>query len=200
MLYIADTNTPFHICHTTMRYSPDQKAETHKHIVKAASTQFRKHGVNGIGVAQLMKSAGMTHGGFYAHFESKDALVAEAIDAAFDQTMDFLQEATAEPSARARKQAIVRAYVNKKHRDNPGSGCAIAALGADVSRLDAKTRRRFEARVTAMIQAIAGGDDETARKDAIVTLAAMVGGMVLARSVRSEALSMEIVEALQTSL
>ncbi|MGH8785226.1 MAG: TetR/AcrR family transcriptional regulator [Cupriavidus necator] len=200
MLYIAETHTPYHSCHLIMRYSLDQKAETHKHIVKAASTQFRKHGVNGIGVAQLMKSAGLTHGGFYAHFESKDALVAEAIDAAFDQTMELLQEATSVESPRQRKQAIVRAYVNKKHRDNPGAGCAIAALGADVSRLDAKTRRRFEARVTSLIEAIAGDDDETARKDAIVTLAAMVGSIVLARSVRSEALSTEILDALQTSL
>lgn len=183
-----------------MRYSLDQKAETHQHIVKAASTQFRKHGVNGIGVAQLMKSAGLTHGGFYAHFESKDALVAEAIDAAFDQTMDFLKDATSVASSRQRRQAVVQAYVNKKHRDNPGAGCAIAALGADVSRLDARTRKRFEARVAALVDAIAGGDDEAARKDAIVTLAAMVGGMVLARSVRSEALSGEILDAVQAGL
>ncbi|KWR91868.1 TetR family transcriptional regulator [Cupriavidus sp. IDO] len=183
-----------------MRYPLDQKAETHRHIVKAASTQFRKHGVNGIGVAQLMKSAGMTHGGFYAHFESKDALIAEAIDAAFDQTMDFLEEATAAAPPRQRKEAIVHAYVSKKHRDNPGAGCAIAALGTDVSRLDAKTRRRFEARVNSLIELIAGGEDEASRKDAVVTLAAMVGGIVLARAVRSEALSAEIMEALQTSV
>ena len=114
--------------------------------------------------------------------------------------MELLQEATSVASPRQRRQAVVQAYVNKRHRDHPGSGCAIAALGADVSRLDTKTRRRFEARVTSLIEAIAGGDDETARKDAIVTLAAMVGGMVLARSVRSEALSTEILDALQTSL
>ncbi|RWA54242.1 TetR family transcriptional regulator [Cupriavidus sp. UYMSc13B] len=183
-----------------MRYPADQKAETRNHIVKTASTQLRKHGVNGIGVAQLMKSAGLTHGGFYAHFESKDTLISEAIDAAFDQTMVALEQATAATSPGQRKKAIVHAYVSKKHRDNPGSGCAIAALGPDVSRLDAKTRRRFEARVAALIEMIAGADDEASRKDAIVTLSAMVGGLVLARAVRSEALSTEIVEALQTSL
>ncbi|MGO4612454.1 TetR/AcrR family transcriptional regulator, partial [Variovorax sp. 2RAF20] len=75
----------------------------------------------------------------------------------------------------------------------PGSGCAIAALGTDVSRLDAKTRLRFEARVASLIELVAGGDDEASRKDAIVTLASMVGGLVLARAVRSEALSAEIV-------
>ncbi|WP_230625641.1 TetR/AcrR family transcriptional regulator [Cupriavidus necator] len=184
----------------TMRYPLDQKAETHKHIVKAASTQFRKHGVNGIGVAQLMKSAGMTHGGFYAHFDSKDALIAEAIDAAFDQTMQFLEQAAQAAPPRQRKSAIVGAYVSKKHRDNPGSGCAIAALGTDVSRLDAKTRRRFEARVASLIELVAGSDDEASRKDAIVTLAAMVGGLVMARAVRSEALSTEIVDAIQSSV
>ncbi|QUN32858.1 TetR/AcrR family transcriptional regulator (plasmid) [Cupriavidus sp. KK10] len=183
-----------------MRYPLDQKAETHRHIVKTASTEFRKHGVNGIGVAQLMKNAGMTHGGFYAHFDSKDALIAEAVDAAFDQTMEFLENAAATAPARGRKEAIVNAYLSKKHRDNPGSGCAIAALGTDVSRLDAKTRRRFEARVNSLVKLIEGEDDAASRKDAIVTLAAMVGGMVLARAIRSEALSVEIVEALQTSL
>lgn len=182
-----------------MRYSPDHKAETRNQIISAASAQFREHGVNGIGVAQLMKSAGLTHGGFYAHFDSKDALIADAVDAAFDQTMAFLDAAASAAPAKQRKRAILQAYMSKKHRDHPESGCAIAALGTDVSRLDAKTRKRFEARVGSLIRLIAGDDSESSRKDAILMLATMVGGLVLARAARSETLSSEIVDAVQAS-
>lgn len=182
-----------------MRYSPDHKAETRKQIVETASTEFREHGVNGVGVAQLMKSAGLTHGGFYAHFDSKDALVADALDAAFDQTMAFLGDAAAASPPKQRKRAIMHAYMSKRHRDHVEKGCAIAALGTDVARLDARTRRRFEARVASLIELIAGDETPAAREDAIAMLATMVGAMVLARAVRSEALSTEIVNAVQAS-
>jgi TetR/AcrR family transcriptional repressor of nem operon len=182
-----------------VRYPPDHKAETRKQIIETASAEFREHGVNGVGVAQLMKSAGLTHGGFYAHFDSKDDLVADAIDAAFDQTMAFLGEAASAAPPKQRKRAILHAYMSKKHRDHTERGCAIAALGTDVARLDARTRRRFEARVGSLIQLIAGSESQAARDDAIVMLATMVGGLVLARAIRSEALSTEIVEAVQAS-
>ncbi|WP_454725848.1 MULTISPECIES: TetR/AcrR family transcriptional regulator [Cupriavidus] len=182
-----------------MRYSPEHKAETRKQIVESAAAEFRRHGVDGIGVAQLMKSAGLTHGGFYAHFDSRDTLVADAVDAAFDQTMAALEEVASAAPARQRKRAILHAYMNKKHRDKPASGCAIAALGADVSRLDAGTRKRFEARVASLIALIAGDESEASRKDAILMLATMVGGLVLARAVRSEALSSEIVDTVRAA-
>ncbi|WP_059414061.1 TetR/AcrR family transcriptional regulator [Cupriavidus basilensis] len=182
-----------------MRYSPEHKAETRKQIVEAAAAEFREHGIDGVGLAQLMKSAGLTHGGFYAHFDSRDALVADAVDAAFGQTTAFLEAAAAAAPARQRKRAILHAYMNRKHRDKPASGCAIAALGADVSRLDARTRKRFEAGVAALIELIAGDDSASSRKDAILMLATMVGGLVLARAVRSEALSTEILDTVQAS-
>jgi TetR/AcrR family transcriptional repressor of nem operon len=181
-----------------MRYPPEHKEETRGKIIHAAASAFRKHGVNGVGVAQLMKGAKLTHGGFYAHFESKDALVADALDAAFDETMSHLEAAAAAVPARQRKQAVIDAYLTRKHRDHPEAGCAIAALGSDVSRLDADTRRRFEARVDALIELIAGaGGNDAARASAIRTLATMVGGMVLARAVRSEAMSQELLEAVR---
>lgn len=181
-----------------MRYPPEHKEETRGKIIHAAASAFRKHGVNGVGVAQLMKGAKLTHGGFYAHFESKDALVADALDAAFDETMSHLEAAAAAVPAKQRKQAVIDAYLTRKHRDHPEAGCAIAALGSDVSRLDADTRRRFEARVDALIELIAGaGGNDAARASAIRTLATMVGGMVLARAVRSEAMSQELLEAVR---
>lgn len=85
-------------------------------------------------------------GDFYAHFDSKAQLIAETIDAAFDQTMVFLKEAAASSAPRQRKHAILGTHMGKKHRNKPGIGCAIAALGREVSRLDTSTRRQFEAR------------------------------------------------------
>ncbi|CAG2161213.1 TetR/AcrR family transcriptional regulator [Cupriavidus numazuensis] len=181
-----------------MRYSPEHKEETRGKIVRAAAAAFRKHGVNGIGVADLMKGAKLTHGGFYAHFNSKDALVAEAIDAAFDQTMANLEAAVAEVPQRQRQRAIVDAYVTRRHRDRPDAGCAIASLGSDVSRLDVGTRRKFERRVDALIALIAGEDGQSQKRAAAVrTLATMVGGLVLARAVSSDAFSEEILEAVR---
>ncbi|CAG2150857.1 hypothetical protein LMG31506_04309 [Cupriavidus yeoncheonensis] len=181
-----------------MRYPPEHKEATRTRIVKAAARAFRKHGVDGIGVAQLMKGAKLTHGGFYAHFESKDALVADAIEEAFDQTTARLEATLSEAPPDQRRRAVVDAYMTPWHRDHPESGCAIPALGADVSRLDAATRRSFEARITSLIQLIAGEDkDPASRAAAITALAAMVGGMVLARSVRSDALSREILETVR---
>ncbi len=181
-----------------MRYPPEHKDETRGKIVRAAAAAFRKHGVNGIGVAQLMKGAKLTHGGFYAHFDSKEALVAEAIDAAFDQTMASLEASIEAAPATGRQQAVLDGYVTRKHRDRPDAGCAIAALGPEVSRLEASTRRRFESRVEGLVGLIAGehADAET-RASAVRTLAMMVGGMVMARAVRSEAFSQEILEAVR---
>jgi TetR/AcrR family transcriptional repressor of nem operon len=179
-----------------MRYPPEHKEETRAKIVRAAAAAFRKHGVNGIGVAQLMKGAKLTHGGFYAHFESKDALVYDAVDAAFDQTMAFLEAGANAVPQKQRRRAIVDTYLTRRHRDHPEGGCAIAALGTDVSRLDAATRRHFETRIEGLIELIADQDSGSeARASAIRTLAAMVGAMVLSRAVRSEALSQEILDA-----
>jgi len=181
-----------------MRYPPEHKEETRARIVKAAARAFRKHGVDGIGVAELMKGAKLTHGGFYAHFKSKDALVAAAVDAAFDQTTARLEATVSETPPDQRRRAVLEAYMTPWHRDHPEAGCAIPSLGADVSRLDAATKRSFEGRVTSLIELIAGeGQDQASRASAITTLAAMVGGMVLARSVRSDALSQEILDAVR---
>lgn len=181
-----------------MRYPPEHKEETRAKIVKAAASAFRKHGVNGIGVAQLMKGAKLTHGGFYAHFESKDALIVDAIDAAFDETMARLEDAVENAPPAQRARAVLDAYMTRHHRDHPDTGCAIATLGQDVARSGVRTKRRFEHRVALLINLISGeSEGSEARADAIRTLSAMVGGMVLARSVRAEDLSNEIMEAVR---
>ncbi|NKF23887.1 TetR/AcrR family transcriptional regulator [Solimonas marina] len=185
-----------------MRYATQHKEETRQRILETAAAEFRKHGVDGIGVADLMKAAGLTHGGFYAHFKSKDALFAESLARASEQTLDALRKAieTAEPGHE--REAVIARYLSTQHRDRAERGCAIVALGADVSRQDAKTRRAFETRIESMIElvaAISEGSDTERRRTAIQTVATMVGALLLARSVRPSALSDEILDVARQS-
>jgi TetR/AcrR family transcriptional regulator, transcriptional repressor for nem operon len=198
ILYIDYRFLHWHDRSSTMRYPPEHKEETRARIVKAAARAFRKHGVEGIGVAQLMKSAKLTHGGFYAHFESKDALIAEAIGVAFGQMTARLENAVSDVPSDQRRRALLDTYITQAHRDHPEAGCVIPALGADVSRLDATTRRAFATGINELIDLIAGPEkNQEARAGAITTLATMVGAMLLARSVRPDPLSQEILDAVR---
>lgn len=182
-----------------MRYSKDHKTETHARIVKNASVLLREKGVEGIGVAALMKEAGLTHGGFYAHFESRDALIAEAFAHAMDQTtIKWRRRAEAAPEGQ-RLAAIVNGYLTHLHRDNVGNGCALPALGAEVPRASAKTRKEAAARVDDMIRMVAeqipAASSKAAKRLAISSLATMLGTLVLARMAGTGELSAEILEA-----
>jgi TetR/AcrR family transcriptional repressor of nem operon len=181
-----------------MRYSSEHKAETRQRIVRHAAEQFRSKGFNGIGVADLMKEAGLTHGGFYAHFKSKDALFAEAVDAGAGQTFERLEKAAADAGPGNGLQAIRDRYVSAAHRDRPQAGCTLAALGADAGRLDNEVREHFDApveRLIALLAAQIGGRE--ARAKALRELASMVGALVMSRAVGSRALSNEILETLR---
>ncbi|WP_020648954.1 TetR/AcrR family transcriptional regulator [Solimonas variicoloris] len=181
-----------------MRYSATQKEETRRRIVETAAAAFRAHGLDGIGVADLMKRAGLTHGGFYAHFESKDALFAEAIAAASTQTQASLRKAIEQAEPGQRREAFIGQYLSPQHRERIDRGCSIAALGADVARQGARTRRSFEAQIEALIElaaSVSDAPDEDRRADAIRTVATMVGAMLMARAVRTSALSDEILAA-----
>src|SRR6266404_2948082 len=116
-----------------MRKSREEAAETRKRIVRAAARQFREKGIAAAGLAELMKAAGLTHGGFYKHFTSKDQLVAETTAAALDT---LLEEMDAHPTI----NAAVAVYLSTRHRDNPPSGCPLAAIGSELSRSDKKAR------------------------------------------------------------
>ena len=186
-----------------VRYPDSRKEETHARIVASASELLREAGVNGIGVADLMRSVGLTHGGFYAHFDSKEALVGESVSTALGQTIAHLRAAAEEAPKNGARQAIAATYLNAKHRDHPERGCAAAALGADVSRLAPATRAAFEARLEEMLAMLAeysGARGEAARDKAIVMFSTMVGAMVLARAVRTKPLSEEILEAARQSV
>jgi TetR/AcrR family transcriptional repressor of nem operon len=168
-----------------MRYSKEHKQETHARIVRKASVRLREKGAHGVGVADLMKEAGLTHGGFYAHFDSREALVIEAFAFAMDRSMAHWRKAMEQTPPDKRLAMIVDSYLNVVHRDDPGHGCAIPTLGAEMARESPKTRKAFAAKLDQMIDLMADQIPDVprkaARKQATATLATMMGTLVLSR-------------------
>ena len=180
-----------------MGYSKAQKTKTHKRIVRIASKRFREKGLAGFGIAELMKEAGLTVGGFYKHFDSRDDLVAEAVSSAFGGWKRRVDVAKA-GGASVSIAKLIDEYLNEAHRDDPGTGCAFSALAPEIARSDKRTRAITSEQVGNDIQLIAGllpaRNKHTARSRAIVTFSALVGAMSLARAVSNEALSREILK------
>jgi len=175
-----------------MRYSEHHKAETHRRIVKIAAASIRESGLDGIGVSDLMKKAGLTHGGFYAHFKSRDELVAEALAAACDQTYSALRNAADRAPPVQRRSAVVKKYVSQVHRDHRAEGCPIAALGSEVARLEPSQREKFDQHIEAVVELI---QQKGNRADALRYFSEMVGALLLSRTVSSKSLSNEILRA-----
>ncbi|WFU44559.1 TetR/AcrR family transcriptional regulator [Bradyrhizobium sp. CB82] len=182
-----------------MRYSREHKQETHDRIVRKASVRLREKGAHGIGVVDLMKEAGLTHGGFYAHFDSREALVIEAFAYAMDRSMDHWRKMTGQVAPEKRLALIAESYLSALHRDDPGHGCSIPALGAEIARESPKTRKAFAGKLDEMIEMMAdhvtGVPRKAARKQAIATLATMAGTMLLARIAGASELSDEVLKA-----
>ena len=180
-----------------MGYSQAQKEKTHKRIVAIASKRFREKGLTRYGIAELMKEAGLTVGGFYKHFDSRDELVAEAVSDAFGtwQRQKEAAEFGGQPLTFAK---LIDDYVSDVHRRNPGAGCAFSALAPEIARSDKRTRALTTDQVKADLELLAGlppgKDKRQARSRAILTFSALVGAMSLARAVSDEVLSHEILE------
>lgn len=165
-----------------MRNSKEVTAENREKIVAAAAKLFRERGIAAVGVAELMAAVGMTHGGFYKHFESKDALIAEACAHSFAEPGGNLR-ATAEAAKPGEElRAIVDSYLSRRHRDNPGRGCAVAALGGEVGNRENPAREAIQAgreRLVALVARYLKGEDAKDRASAFV--ATMVGALITAR-------------------
>src|ERR1700675_3424026 len=178
-----------------MRHSKAEKAKTHERIVAIASKRFREQGLAGFGIAELMKEAGLTVGGFYKHFDSRDELVTEALSAAFGiwQRQKEAAESGGQPLS---FEKLIDGYLSDAHRKNPGTGCAFSALAPEIARSDKRTRALTSDQVEADLELIAGllpgKDKRAARSRAILTFSALVGAMSLARAVSNEVLSREI--------
>jgi TetR/AcrR family transcriptional regulator, transcriptional repressor for nem operon len=180
-----------------MGYSRESKAETHEKIVESAARRLREEGLDGIGIADLMKEAGLTVGGFYKHFDTRDDLVAEALDA---MGSSVWEAAVTGPDGGERRgdalfDSLIDAYLDVRHRDEPGDGCLFAALSADLGRSGKKVRgaatRKLEMALR-LLGELFGERRPAARAKAIFLYSALIGAMSLARATSDEKLSAEI--------
>ena len=128
-----------------MRYEPEHKANIHKRVVEDAARRFRSEGFSGASVATIMHGTGLTHGGFYKHFPSKNDLLAESIGESFQQTASWLVEVGEKATAVSAWKAIVTAYLSFKHCDHPETGCPLAALGTELARSEKDVKTRISA-------------------------------------------------------
>ena len=179
-----------------MRVTRQQAAANREKILDVAGTLFRERGFDGIGVADIMKRAGLTHGGFYGHFDSKVDLAAE-ITARVLASEGWVRRLTG--TAKPSFGVVVRGYLSPRHRDDAGGGCLFAALGSDVVRQPRSVRRAFteglRLRVDTLQTLLPGRSTAARRRKALATMAGLVGALMLSRAVDDPKLSDEILEA-----
>jgi TetR/AcrR family transcriptional repressor of nem operon len=181
-----------------MGSSQADKAASHERIVKAAAARIRRDGIDGMAVADLMREAGLTHGGFYRHFASRDDLVAEAVEAAMAHG-SRRAEAARQGGPEALATAI-DAYLSPLHRDKPETGCAVAALPADIARTNPRARTAYSRQVRSYVDLLAELTPASDPDEAQFVLATLVGALVLARAVDDRDLSDEILERVARAL
>ncbi|HUL70420.1 MAG TPA: TetR/AcrR family transcriptional regulator [Gemmatimonadales bacterium] len=178
---------------TANRTAPSRKEATHERIVGAAARAIRRSGYNGTGVADIMKDAGLTHGGFYAHFASRDAMLAEAADQAGAESVARLKRIAAAAPPHEALRSLIQAYLSKAHVEDAETGCPVAALGSEMPRQASKVRRAATRRIKEMIDVVIrhwpDQGEPAAYQHALVTVATMVGALVLARAVDDPKLS-----------
>ena len=165
-----------------MRNSNQVAAENRERIVAVAASMFRERGIAAVGVVELMEAAGMTHGGFYKHFESKDALIAEACAYSFKTPGGSLRLAAEAAKPGQELKTIVDSYLSERHRDNPGKGCAIAALGGEVGNRKSPARKALQEgreRLVGLVAKHWKGSDPQGNASAFVST--MVGALINAR-------------------
>ena len=186
-----------------MRVSREKAAENRERIIEAAGALFRAKGFSGIGVADIMKAADLTHGGFYGHFASKDDLVAQASRRAMTRAAanwgKTVADAPDDPFA-----ALLKHYLSPRHRDEPGQGCVFAALGADAARSGRIVREAFAEGLEPLIEILAksapGSSKAVRRRKALAAMSGLVGALLLARAVGDAKLSDELLEATRREL
>lgn len=174
-----------------MKVSKEQVRENRNRIVETASELFRERGYDGVGVAELMSAAGLTHGGFYKHFGSKADLLAEAMNCGFAQSAEKTQGVS--------REKFVEYYLSRQHRDDMGKGCVMSALGTDAARQSESIRETFAAGIERQLAVLE--TEQVTRADLINTLAHLVGALMLSRACPDNSgLADEILEVCRTRL
>lgn len=175
------------------KLAPSPKEITHERIVGAAARAIRRSGYNGTSVSDIMKDAGLTHGGFYAHFASREAMLAEAADRAGAEGVALMEQIAANAPPQEVLRAMAEAYLSKEHVEGVETGCGTAALASEMPRQAPEVRRAATRRIKEMIDLIArqlpDWGQPSAHEHALVTVAMMVGTLVLARAVDDPKLS-----------
>jgi TetR/AcrR family transcriptional regulator, transcriptional repressor for nem operon len=186
-----------------MRVTREKAAEHRERIIEAAGALFRSRGFGGVGVADIMKAADLTHGGFYGHFDSKDDLIAEACRRVMALAIANWERTVArtpdDPFA-----ALLTRYLSSRHRDDPGHGCVFAALGADAARSGPLVQDAFADGLEPMIALLAesapGASEPARRRKAVAAMAGLVGALLLSRAIGKRELSNEILDATRCEL
>ena len=176
-----------------MRVSKEKAAENRERILTSAARLFRLHGIGATGVDAITEDAGLTHGGLYSQFGSKEAIAAEAIGFALARSKRVWQRALERNPGKRALPAIVDGYLSRAHRDAPGTGCVVAALGTDIARQPRRVRQAFTREIKEDLEFLSrlmpNGDHSRSYEDAIVAFASMAGALILARAVNDEQLS-----------
>jgi TetR/AcrR family transcriptional regulator, transcriptional repressor for nem operon len=183
-----------------MGHSKAEKEKSHRRIVKTAAARFRERGVDGIGLAELMKEADLTHGGFYGHFDSREELVAEAIECALRDGGEAVAAIASTKRPRAAVLGLlVDAYLSLAHRDGLATSCAVTSMANDVARSSARARTAYTKQVGIYLEVlaklIATDKRKSRRAKAITALATLVGAVSMARAVNDEKLSRELLKS-----
>ncbi|WP_341896082.1 TetR/AcrR family transcriptional regulator [Ferrovibrio terrae] len=173
-----------------MRRSAEEKAETRRQIVRTAGRMIRGRGLADTGVAEVMAETGLTHGGFYRHFDSKEALAAAAVEAAFAHMRARLEAITAKAPPGKRLEALIETYLTEAHRDQPELGCVMASVGMEAQRAGGVVQAAYEggiARLLALFAAQIEAPTRQQQKDrADAVLSVLVGGLLLARALQHD--------------
>lgn len=188
-----------------MRYTLAHKHATRRKILEAAGQVFRERGVAETGVDEVMRRAGLTHGGFYAHFQDKTDLVSEACAAAFAAAVPNLDRIAAQRTPGARARLLIDSYLAVRHRDNRGSGCLVVAVGADMARLKGKARTDYSKGVTGHLErlraALRLSEDPVENRERVTYLmSALVGALLFARAIDDPAASEAILHTMRRRL
>jgi len=187
-----------------MRYTAEHKQKTRERVLKEAASAIRMSGPDRVAVAAVMARAGLTHGGFYAHFASKDELLVAAIDQMFAETLGVIDQHLAGKSPADGLKAYLGMYLSPQHRDRRDAGCPLPAMAADLPRLDAPAREAFERGAAALTSRIAAVLADLGHADpgtlAVSVLSEMVGAVVLARSISDAGPSATILGASRRAL
>jgi TetR/AcrR family transcriptional repressor of nem operon len=176
-----------------MGHSQAARAASRERVLQVTARRIREEGLTRPGVADLMKEGGLTHGGLYKHFTSRDDLITQAAALALEESSAKMERA-ARTNEQEPRTGLIDSYLAKQHRDAPGTGCALATLGAAAGRDDQGLKEAYERQVRTYLDLIARLDDgsEEARAEAMLTLSALVGAMLMARAVADPALSDEL--------